>query len=268
MVSITLEVRTRTENGLLLQASNGAEYLQVGLMDASLKVEIHSENSVEALDFSGQRRVSDGHWHRVHIFMRDPEKEASPWEILVDGITDGNSNQMLAGSLHFLNEGNTIVMLAQSFKGCLGAVRIGGAYLPFVDDLQPPQAGRFHRIGDEVVRTGCSSAPVCDSNPCRNGGTCEDLFDLFGCACTHGWEGLRCELDTDECASQPCVHGSCKDFHGRFECTCHAGYTGTTCQQDVDDCVEGHCENGGTCMDGVNQYTCICPPNYSGHRCQ
>ncbi|KAG5272096.1 hypothetical protein AALO_G00161610 [Alosa alosa] len=268
VTSVTMEVRTRTENGLLLHASNGAELLLVGLLDAALKVEIHSENSVEALEFAGQRRVSDGRWHRVQIFMTDPEQDASPWEILVDGITDGSSAPLLAGGLHFLNEAGRLVTLAESFKGCLGAVRVGGVYLPFVDDLHPPQAGRFHRVGDEAVHAGCSSAPVCDSDPCRNGGACEDLFDLFGCACAPGWEGLQCELDTDECASEPCVHGHCTDFQGRFECTCHAGYAGTTCEQDVDECEEGGCENGGTCVDGVNQYTCTCPPDYSGHHCQ
>lgn len=268
VTSVTMEVRTRTENGLLLHASNGAEILLVGILDASLKVEIHSENSVEALEFTGERRLSDGLWHRIKIYMTDSEQEASPWEILVDGITDGSSAPVLAGSLHFLNEEGMVVTLAESFKGCIGAVRVGGVYLPFVDDLDPPQAGRFHRVGDEAVHMGCSSSPVCDSSPCRNGGTCEDLFDLFGCACALGWEGLQCELDTDECASGPCVHGDCRDFQGGFECMCQAGYTGTTCEEDVDECQEGGCENGGTCVDGVNQYTCTCPPDYSGHRCQ
>ena len=28
------------------------------------------------------------------------------------------------------------------------------------------------------------------------------------------------------------------------------------------------CENGGTCVDGVNEYTCNCAPDFTGEHCE
>ena len=47
-------------------------------------------------------------------------------------------------------------------------------------------------------------------------------------------------------------------------CSCPAGFEGLTCQVNFDDCEDNDCENGATCVDGVNNYTCLCPPLYAG----
>lgn len=47
-------------------------------------------------------------------------------------------------------------------------------------------------------------------------------------------------------------------------CTCPLGFEGPTCQTNIDDCEDNDCENGATCVDGVNNYTCFCPPYYTG----
>lgn len=38
------------------------------------------------------------------------------------------------------------------------------------------------------------------------------------------------------------------------------GYTGTYCEIDVDDCESNPCVNDGICMDTVNGFTCTCQP--------
>uniref|UniRef100_A0A3Q3BXJ2 Fibulin 7 n=1 Tax=Haplochromis burtoni TaxID=8153 RepID=A0A3Q3BXJ2_HAPBU len=40
-----------------------------------------------------------------------------------------------------------------------------------------------------------------------------------------------------------------------------------TCK-DVSECASNPCQNGGTCVEGVNQYKCTCPQNWSGSHCQ
>ena len=53
-----------------------------------------------------------------------------------------------------------------------------------------------------------ASQEECLSAPCRNGGACADsstnssvAVDELFCACSDGYSGDSCELDTDECAS-------------------------------------------------------------------
>ena len=36
----------------------------------------------------------------------------------------------------------------------------------------------------------------------------------------------RCDVDVDECASNPCVNGRCNNLEGRFTCECEPGYHG------------------------------------------
>ncbi|XP_029024332.1 protein crumbs homolog 2a [Betta splendens] len=266
--NIYLELRTRSENAVLLRAAWGSDMLMVSLLDACVRVEIHVGNSVETLAFTGVRRVADGRWHRVNVSMAERKRKASPWFIIVDGVTDASSSPERTGGLHFLNEKGAALAVAESFTGCLGAVRVGGVYLPFMDDYEAPQASQFHLVGKPKVRLGCTSAPVCDSDPCLNGATCEDLFNKFGCVCDSGWEGERCEADADDCASQPCVHGNCRDRLAAFECQCRPGYAGALCEEDLDECEHHACEHGGTCRDGPNMYHCTCPEAYSGPLCQ
>ncbi|XP_072518295.1 protein crumbs homolog 2a isoform X2 [Salminus brasiliensis] len=268
VTNVSMELRTRQENSVLLRAWRGAEFLLIGMLDGVVRTELHGENSLEPVAFSGSQRVADGRWHHLVVAMEDPEQDGSPWVIIVDGIADASSAPEQAGSLDFLSDVASEVALAESYTGCLGLVRVGGAYLPFTDDAVAPQAERFRRRRGERARLGCVPAPVCRPQPCQHGGTCEDLFHLYRCTCPSGWEGLTCETDTDECSSGPCLHGQCRDKLGGFECECEAGYSGPTCAVDLDDCKGSPCKNGATCVDGVDQYSCICAPGYSGKQCQ
>jgi hypothetical protein len=36
---------------------------------------------------------------------------------------------------------------------------------------------------------------------------------------------------------------------------------------DINECVDHACENGATCVDGINQYTCTCVAGYTGEFC-
>ena len=41
----------------------------------------------------------------------------------------------------------------------------------------------------------------------------------------------------------------------------------TTLLSDTDDCANRPCENGGTCIDAVDDYTCNCTAGYTGKNC-
>ena len=36
----------------------------------------------------------------------------------------------------------------------------------------------------------------------------------------------------------------------------------------IDECASSPCQNGGTCVDGVNEYSCTCAAGYTGTNCE
>lgn len=109
----------------------------------------------------------------------------------------------------------------------------------------------------------------CASNPCQNGGSCSDHVNRYSCSCVPGYLGLICQTDINECASNPCQNGgTCTDQVNAFMCGCMLGYAGVICQTDINECASNPCENGGSCTDYVNKYTCSCVPGYLGSNCQ
>ncbi|CAJ0935107.1 unnamed protein product [Ranitomeya imitator] len=54
----------------------------------------------------------------------------------------------------------------------------------------------------------------------------------------------------------------------KLRCSCAEGFDGPTCAVNRDECKYSDCENGGTCVDGINMYTCQCTPQYTGEYCE
>lgn len=110
----------------------------------------------------------------------------------------------------------------------------------------------------------------CASDPCQNAGTC--IFDVEGgysCSCATGYTGDHCETLIDYCESEPCQNGgSCNSVAGGFTCACPAGYTGVFCQFTINYCLSNPCMNAATCVPGVNMYECRCHPGYIGDLCE
>eukprot|EP01046_Picozoa_sp_COSAG06_P020162 COSAG06_NODE_1466_length_9367_cov_6.526651_6_plen_2125_part_01 len=140
----------------------------------------------------------------------------------------------------------------------------------------------------------------CMSQPCLNGGSCEDSLDLrwdptlrmwapvsaidaFNCTCAAGYTSSingTCDIDIDECYSAPCLNGATCDTEGivdLYRCTCVAGWEGYNCEFDIDECrsgpfgpisnhnyPSGPCDNNALCSDGpdIDEYTCTCIPGY------
>uniref|UniRef100_A0A4W6G8U1 Versican core protein n=1 Tax=Lates calcarifer TaxID=8187 RepID=A0A4W6G8U1_LATCA len=50
-----------------------------------------------------------------------------------------------------------------------------------------------------IVSVSCADIDECQSNPCRNGGTCVDGLASFTCVCLPSYSGLFCEEDTETC---------------------------------------------------------------------
>lgn len=118
----------------------------------------------------------------------------------------------------------------------------------------------------------------CASNPCRNGGTCEDSYNRYLCRCPSNWGGPTCEEDVNECGRfagtpQGCQNGAtCFNTPGSWSCQCPPDWHGLLCTEKHDDCSSssslamcghGTCINQARVQAGQLKYTCICEPGWT-----
>lgn len=58
-------------------------------------------------------------------------------------------------------------------------------------------------------------------------GACIDQVGTYSCVCQDGFSGDRCQLDVNECLSNPCFRADkCIDLPGDYRCECFPGFIG------------------------------------------
>ena len=108
------------------------------------------------------------------------------------------------------------------------------------------------------------------SNPCLHGGICINELLNYDCYCSDtGYTGAHCEIDINECASNPCVYGNCIDDVNSYGCICESGFAGARCDM-ISVCTADPCQNNGTCLLYVadNSYQCDCTDEFTGLNCE
>ncbi|KAL8219934.1 UNVERIFIED_CONTAM: hypothetical protein K2H54_036432 [Gekko kuhli] len=78
-------------------------------------------------------------------------------------------------------------------------------------------------------------------------GTCAQPWQ---CNCQEGWGGLFCNQDLNYCTNhRPCKNGAtCTNTgQGSYTCACRAGFAGTGCEIETNECESNPCKNGGSC---------------------
>ncbi|KAM9848761.1 protein crumbs homolog 1 [Aulostomus maculatus] len=295
LTNLSLNLRTRKRNAAILHAEKDSAFITVSVQDGFLFMELQSsttddregeeeeeekegKRAVSTVSLSSRRTVSDGEWHSVHLFMAAPWAQTSRWTLVLDDeIDEASTSRRQGGNLDFLRHEVNIFLgglapdAGWSLTGCLSTVELGGIALPYFSssDVNLPrlQQEQFIQTSLNPPLLGCSGAPVCQPNPCLNGGQCQDFFNSYNCSCAEGWAGRHCNFFTDTCASSPCVQGNCSVSGLTYECTCEFGYAGVNCDEEVDMCDNHLCANGGTCLHGPDRYACLCPENYTGPLC-
>ena len=83
----------------------------------------------------------------------------------------------------------------------------------------------------------------------------------YSCQCEPGWTGAECDVDIDECQSIPCQNNaSCENLVGDYSCTCPDQYRGKDCEynEQIPQCSPNPCPRGLTCAEGTRtDYVCI-----------
>lgn len=71
-------------------------------------------------------------------------------------------------------------------------------------------------------------------------------MNRFSCTCLTGYTGSLCEVNYNECGSNPCQNGGiCADGVNAYLCVCKSGFSGKDCEVDIDECKQAPCKNGG-----------------------
>ncbi|XP_036057863.1 protein crumbs homolog 1 [Onychomys torridus] len=279
LTNVTFGFRTHDTNVMILHAEKEPEFLNISIQDSRLLFQLRSgNNSFYTLHLMSLQLVNDGTWHRVTFSMIDPLAHTSQWQMEVDHQTPLVTSTIATGSLNFLKDNTDIYVGDQAIdntkglRGCLSTVEIGGIYLSYFDNLHgfiaKPQEEQFLKVSTNAVLTGCLPLNACQSSPCLHGGSCRDSYNSYQCSCLLGWSGTHCEINIDECFSNPCIHGNCSDGVAAYHCRCEPGYTGVNCEVDTDNCKRHQCANGATCVSGTHGYFCLCSGNFTGRFCR
>ena len=82
-----------------------------------------------------------------------------------------------------------------------------------------------------VAKNGSQkSRPRCQNGGLCNRTASNDPKSI--CVCKRGYSGTQCENETNNCLSNPCHNGGrCQNLFNNFTCYCRIGYTGRMCQE-------------------------------------
>ena len=126
--------------------------------------------------------------------------------------------------------------------------------------------------------TDCETETItaCSSQPCLNGGTCNDYgyTNYYYCDCTNEFYDQNCTTryeKPDPCETHACENGEkCQRYGKTYSwCLCPEGFNGSRCQMKQGQKCEDKpiCQNGGTCA-GDSYENWWCPPEYYGEACE
>ncbi|XP_061672133.1 neurogenic locus notch homolog protein 1-like isoform X3 [Syngnathoides biaculeatus] len=85
-----------------------------------------------------------------------------------------------------------------------------------------------------------------------------------------GFSGKDCNHNIDDCPGHECQNGgTCVDGVNTYNCQCQPEFTGQLCTEDVDECqlMPKACQNGGTCHNTYGSFQCVCVNGWTGDDC-
>merc|ERR1711997_1399315 len=166
-------------------------------------------------------RLDNDKWHS--ILVERNRKEAM---VVVDGARKGQVKEprgpvrpMLLNNELYIGASNELV---DGFVGCIRAFVLNGVPVDLVHEVTKNAWGLYG------VGVGCQGK--CTSNPCQNGGVCQEGYDSF--TCDFRWTPFKGPICADEIGVNMRTNYMIKyDFKGNYKSTIaekiHVGFTTT-----------------------------------------
>lgn len=295
-LSLSLRVRSVQPTGNLMYAAGKIDYNILEIVNGAVQYRFDlgsGEGQVRVTSFY----VSDGQWHEIRL-----ERNGNSASLTIDerhvahgsapgtsDILNLQSDELWLGAevrQHPTIQGFEDVQ--RGFVGCMDDVRIGKVSIPLHMSGSPSGLVVLKRFAN--VEFSCEPTVVltlpgaCGSQPCQNGGTCSESKTEdagYECVCHSRFQGPNCEIDTDPCASTPCLYaGRCRLIRETtttttviggggptdFTCDCLLGLTGKRCEFGRY-CNPNPCLHGGVCEEGDSGPICKCR-GFTGDRCE
>nr|XP_057928298.1 protein crumbs homolog 1 isoform X2 [Doryrhamphus excisus] len=219
-LSISLFLRTRRPNSLLLAVANSSRYyLHVWLEDGVVTAQLGDDEILK-----GESLVNDGDVHFVNVEVTKEQmklhvgsRQQAELEVRTVRIQAGDT--VYVGGLL---ENDATAVFGGYLKGCIQDLRINDRRLQFfgLDTLVRTFPLRLM----ENVTAGCTGDNTCSRNPCLNGGICYSMWDDFTCTCPPSTSGRHCE-DVRWCDLSPCpAEAECKMLNHGYECYSNATF--------------------------------------------
>ncbi|KAJ8359976.1 hypothetical protein SKAU_G00165010 [Synaphobranchus kaupii] len=152
--------------------------------------------------------VDDGTSNRRHKKFSHPMSQVSFGPMFLGGIPSHSERHKCAGPENGL-------------QGCIRELQVNSRELFIVDE-----AVRGKNIQN------CNT-PICQHQPCQNGGTCISDAESWFCRCPTLYSGKLCQFST--CQRSPCGHGgTCVPRSGQEAvCLCPYGRAGILCEEAI-----------------------------------
>ena len=275
-LSFSVWFRTRHSSGTLMYAGGSMDYGLLQLSGGRMEYQWELGSGAGRV-LVQSKPLNDSLWHHVHLERIGPTARLTVDHSLKGEGRSPGKDEMLNLEKPTLYLGAVVhpsLPPSRPLIGCLDAPMVYDTPLPTSAEASPT-ATLQKRVG---VTPHCYShlgdPGSCGSHPCQNGGTCQEMKGGgFQCSCPLRFKGLTCSLDSDPCASSPCLHhGRCVNTaegvegEGGFICQCPVKVSGARCQHKH--CrPHSPCNNGAHCEEGVTGAVCRCRGGFAGLTC-
>ncbi|KAL4221171.1 Basement membrane-specific heparan sulfate proteoglycan core protein [Mactra antiquata] len=115
--------------------------------------------------------------------------------------------------------------VTRGFIGCVAELTVNDRKYDLINDAI-----------ESVNIVDCGERRLCEREPCKNNGICEDLPGPdYRCLCPSTHTGKLCEIKINIClTNSPCQNGSpCSITNDGYRCDCILGFAGDHCDQGL-----------------------------------